>query len=94
MSVGRFHGGYGNQEGMTVPSTDATGQLLKARESMLIAQPAPIGTQDRLGTPGTVGGLATLAAGVNTLYADQGYWGDLPDTQQGTVDAPDPWMRT
>lgn len=93
MSVNRVHGGIGNQAGMTAPFVSAWGQALLAGQSKLIDQPAPIGSQS-MGFGGTVGGVVTLAASVTPIQSFAGYFGDLPQSEQDSVDAPAPWDRT
>lgn len=93
MAVGRFHGGYGNQEGMTVPATSPWGQALLAHKAQLIDNPPVLQSSRLKGYGGTVGGVVTVQANVQPIYTGEGYFGDLPQEQQPTVSAPPPWGR-
>lgn len=95
MSVRRVHGGVSNQEGMTIPFTSPWGQELFAGTPQLIAHPAPLtrGDRRRKGYGGTIGGMTTLSASVIGLVSEQGYYGDLPQSQQAVVASLPPWER-
>jgi hypothetical protein len=84
--------GPNNYAGALVPQRSAWGELLEAGTSELIDQPLPIGTR-RHNFGGTVGGVSTLAASTMPLYTQQAYWGDIPQSEQDTVVAPEPWDR-
>lgn len=92
MAVGRDHG-LNNQEGMLHPHTSPWGQALLAGRAQTVAHPAPIGTDRKKAFGGTVGGVSTASANVIALVGPSGYYGDLPQTQQDLVNAPDPWNR-
>jgi hypothetical protein len=66
--------------------------LLNDNLSELIDQPLPIGTR-RHNFGGTVGGLGMVSASILPIYMQPAFWGDVPESQQGTVDAPPPWQR-
>lgn len=95
MAVGHRHGGIGNQEGMTVPFTSPWGEALRAGTPQLIAHPAPLtkGDRKRKGYGGIIGGMSTLSASVIAISSEQGYGGDLPQSQQVVVAAYPPWER-
>ena len=109
MSVRRWHGGISNQEGYTVPGpfvTSEYGEEMFAFTPALIDNPAPLTGRpqgDRrdasnigpyhVGYPGTIGGMSILAASVVGLFDPVGYYGDLPQGQQGIVAALPPWER-
>lgn len=93
MGVGRFHGGYANQEGMTVPATSPWGQALREHTGMLIDQPPVLQSLRLKGYGGTVGGVVTVQANTQPIYTGEGYFGDLPQTNQPEVNAPPPWTR-
>jgi len=84
--------GRNNQEGDLTPQTSAWGQALIAGLSQLIDQPAPIGWR-RHNFGGTVGGLTTVSASVLPVFSHYGFFGDVPESEQGTVDALPPWKR-
>lgn len=92
MPVGRKHGGYSNQAGSFAPIVSPWGQALQNGLGSLIDQPAPIGWR-RHNFGGTVGGLTTVSASVIPIFTQPGYFGDVPQTEQATVDAPPPWKR-
>lgn len=92
MSVGRIHGGLNNQEGLLPPARSEWGQTLAANQGALIAQPLPIGTR-RHNFGGTVGGVSVVAASFKPIVAPPGYFGDVPQSEQATVTAPEPWNR-
>ena len=85
--------GNNNQEGRLSPRTSVWGQEYLAGLPELYDQARPIGTQSR-GWRGTVGGIVTRSASVVALFAPGGYWGDVPQSQQAFVGAPDPWNRS
>ncbi len=91
MAVGRSRQGT-NQEGGLGGNRSAWGQALGAAIGRTIDQPLPIGT-----TPhnfgGTAGGVMTLSASVLPLIGTNGYFGDMPQAQQGVVVAAPPWER-
>lgn len=92
MSTGRVTG-ENNHAGDLAPLVSPWGQALFARTSMLIDQPAPIGSQSGDAYGGTVGGVTTRAASVIPLFAPGGYFGDIPQSEQDVVSAPPPWDR-
>lgn len=92
MAVSRWHGGYGNQEGMTAPFTSEWGQELAVNTPALVAHPLPIG-RNRHSYKASVGGFVSLAASLKPVVAGTGYFGDLPQSQQDTVSAPPAWER-
>jgi hypothetical protein len=81
-----------NQAGALAPTKSVWGQTLAGATSGLIDQPLPIGSQGQ-GFGGTAGGLVTIAASVKSLIGAPGYWGDVPQSQQDTVDVSPPWER-
>lgn len=107
MAVKRWHGGISNQEGFTVPGpyvSSPWGDAMFAATPQLIANPAPLMGRpqgDRrdqngpyhVGYAGTIGGMSILAASVVGLFDPVGYYGDLPQGQQGVVAALPPWER-
>ncbi len=94
MAVRRTHGGITNQAGALAPTTSAWGQALSAGQGILVDQPMPIGTRRRGGYGGTVGGVTVIAASTRTVAeVNRSYFGDLPQSQQGTVKAAPPWER-
>jgi len=84
--------GNNNQEGRLSPRTSAWGEEYLSGMHVLIDNPYPIGRQSR-GWRGTVGGIATRSANIRPLFAPGGYWGDLPQSEQSFVGAPEPWER-
>lgn len=94
MPVGRNHG-QNNQEGKLTPQFSQWGQEYLAGMPLLIDQPEAIGGRSAGGRPfgGTVGGMATRSASLLPLVSEGGYWGDLPQSEQPTVDAEQPWDR-
>lgn len=91
MPVGRSRQGT-NQAGALAPLTSAWGQEMAGGTSGLIDQPRPIGWRHH-NFGGTVGGCVTISASVLPLFHSRGFFGDVPETQQDTVIAPDPWNR-
>jgi hypothetical protein len=83
---------HNNYAGALVPQFSQWGQALKHGTPQLIDQPTPIGTR-RHNFGGTVGAMATVSASVMPIFTSQAYWGDIPQNEQGTVDAPPPWER-
>jgi hypothetical protein len=92
MSTGRVTG-VNNYAGALVPQQSPWGQALALGTYQLIDQPEPIGHQNDRAFHGTVGGISTRSANVRVLFAPDGYYGDLPQTEQGTVQAAPPWDR-
>ena len=80
------------QAGTLTPQHSGYGQAMAAITGMLIAQPRPIGTQDT-GYGGNIGAIMTRSANVTGLASDEGYFGDLPQSEQPSVAVPDPWNR-
>lgn len=91
MAVGRSRQGT-NQAGALAPLRSVWGQQMFAGTSQLIDQPAPIGWRPN-NFGGTVGGMITVAASMTPRSAERGYFGDLPQSEQANVEAPDPWDR-
>lgn len=83
-----------NAAGALVPQHSAWGQALAGATARLIAHPAPIGRQGLLGFGGTIGGVLTQSAIVQTIQNHPSYFGDAPQSEQPLVDAPDPWNRS
>jgi hypothetical protein len=80
---------------MTVPFVSPWGQALFAGTSQLIAHPEPLtkGDRRRDGYGGTIGGFTALSASVIGITSEQGYYGDLPQSQQAVVASLPPWER-
>lgn len=101
MAVRRWHGGISNQEGFTIPGpyvTSPWGEAMFAGTAQLIAHPKPLtggmdGSRRSQGYGGTIGGMSLLAASVVGITTQAGYYGDMPQSQQGTVAALPPWER-
>lgn len=89
----RAHKGIDNQAGDLAPRTSPWGQLFSNARSQLITNPTPIGTDDSPRFKGTVGFMTTAVASMTPLVTESGFGGDVPTSQQGWVDAPDPWNR-
>jgi hypothetical protein len=92
MSTGRVTG-RNNHAGDLAPLVSPWGQALFRDTTHLIDQAPPIGRQWNDFQWGTVGGLTTRSANVKALFTEEGYYGDLPQSQQPTVEAADPWNR-
>ena len=93
MGTGRVTG-ENNHAGDLAPLTSPWGQALFDRTSLLIAQSMPIGRQSGVYFHGNVGAMAARSANVQALFVPGGYWGDLPQTEQSTVESPEPWERS
>jgi hypothetical protein len=104
--VGRWNGGLNIQEGYTIPGPyidSPWGQELIEGTHQLVNDPAPLtgrpvgdrhpGGPYHVGYAGTIGGMSILAASVVGLFDPAGYYGDLPQSQQGIVAAVPPWER-
>lgn len=91
MPVGRSRQGT-DQAGALAPTRSVWGAILDGSRGRMIDQPAPIGSQST-GFGGTVGGLFTVSANVGIIARQPGYFGDVPESQQGVVIASPPWER-